>query len=107
MLDQYNQYAKSGLIKFRNQWIAPDARDAILLQGETQAKLALTLYRSGKLKDALEAAKDALKTDDENHTALALAALAHHWQRGPTNGLKASEYFQKSCRILIPAMCYR
>jgi len=96
MLDQYNQYATDGFIKFRNKWMAPDTRDAILHQAATQAKLALTLYRSGKLKEALDTALDALKTDEQNSTALATAGLA---TARLSKWVKAKDYFQKLAEV--------
>ena len=95
-LDQYNQYVTQGLVKFRNQWVAPEARDAVLHQADSQARLALMLYRDGKVKDAQDALTEALKTYNEDPTAVALsgllAARAGQW-------VKAKEFFQKLSTI--------
>ncbi len=97
-LTQYNQYEADGFVKFRTKWVAPAARDAVLHQAEIQAKLALTLYHNGKLKDAFNAAQDTLKTDDENTTALALAGLVSG-RSSPSQWVKAKEYFQKMANV--------
>jgi tetratricopeptide (TPR) repeat protein len=93
MVGQYSGYQAQGFVKFRNRWLAAASRDAILNQSQTQARLALTLYRSGKLKEAAEAAKDSLKTDDQNTLGLSIAGLtsarAGQW-------VKAKEYFGKA-----------
>jgi Flp pilus assembly protein TadD len=95
-LNQYSGYQDQGLVKFRTRWLLPASRDAILQQAQTQARLALTLYRSGKVKEATEAATEALHTDDQNSLALSIAGLtsarAGQW-------VKAKEYFGKIADI--------
>lgn len=74
----YKIMEDQGFIHFRGQWMAPAKAEEILKEGERLAGPALELYKASKLKDAIAAAQEALKADEKNPTALAVAGLAYY-----------------------------
>ncbi len=75
-LSSYQAIAKSDPVKFRGRWLARAQIDVLLKQWTEAAKPALELYKAGRMKEVLDAAKAALTDDAQNPDALTLAGLA-------------------------------
>ena len=74
----YNEIAGQDPIKFRGGWMPRAQVEVLQKDAEAKAKPAVALYKSGKLNEALDAAKDALKVDEGNATALAVTGLVQY-----------------------------
>jgi hypothetical protein len=89
-LGVYRQLAASGAVKFRGRWM-PRAQVDVTVKGWAEAaRPAVDLYRSGRLKEALDAVKGALAADGQNPDALAVGGLAAYRQN---NLAQARTYF--------------
>ncbi len=74
-LGVYQQLAAGDTVKFRGRWMPRNQIDITLKQWTQDSRPAVDLYRAGRLKEALEAAKEILAKDAVNPDALSVAGL--------------------------------
>ncbi|MCL2641775.1 MAG: hypothetical protein FWD53_13075 [Phycisphaerales bacterium] len=77
-LEEYERLERGwgGAVKFRGRWMLAVQKDVMLRAWDDDAKPAMDLYRTGKMRECLETATKLAATDDQNPTAFALAGLA-------------------------------
>lgn len=78
VLASYREIAAQDPVKFRGKWVPKAQVEVIQKAAEDKAKPAVALYKAGRLREALDGARDALKVDDANPTALAVSGLASY-----------------------------
>jgi hypothetical protein len=75
-LGVYQLLVTNGAVKFRGEWMPRAQIEVKLKQWTEAARPALDLYKTGRLKESIDAAKTALARDEQNPDALSLAGLA-------------------------------
>jgi tetratricopeptide (TPR) repeat protein len=78
LLTSYKQLAAQDPLKFRGQWVAKAQIEVLTRAEAEQAKPAIAAYKAGKMKEALELCRAALKESPQNPNVLAVAGLASY-----------------------------
>ncbi len=88
-LEEYRKLQQQDGVRFRGKWMPRTQAEVIVRQEEEAARPAVTYYKQGRMKEAIDSAQSVLKTDDVNPTALIIGGLASYRQ----NNLNGARQF--------------
>jgi len=79
-LEEYKKLQAQDGVRFRGKWVPQAQVEVLMRKDDEQAEPALSLYRAGKMKEALEAAQLVVKGNAENSSALIVGGMAAYRQ---------------------------